>query len=45
VTTVFVDGQELFRVRIGPMASVESADEALRQVIEAGVTNARIVVD
>jgi len=45
VTTVFVDGQEMFRVRIGPLPTVERADSALADVIQAGVSNARIVVD
>tara|TARA_B100000686_G_scaffold353723_1_gene460496 strand:- start:164 stop:1117 length:954 start_codon:yes stop_codon:yes gene_type:complete len=37
--------QKFFRVRIGPLFSVANADSVLMQVISAGYTNARIVVD
>jgi len=36
---------QLFRVIIGPLTSVEQADKVLDQVIRAGVTDARIVVE
>lgn len=35
----------LFRVRLGPMRSVEEADAALGRVVASGMPNARIVVD
>lgn len=40
-----VRGADLYRVRIGPMASVQDADTTLTRVINSGVTEARIVVD
>jgi rare lipoprotein A len=36
---------ETYRVRIGPFARVAEADAALEQVVRAGVTDARIVVE
>lgn len=45
VSQVNVRGQDFFRVRVGPMVSVEEADRALAQVISVGQTDARIVVD
>ncbi len=45
VTTVNIRGTEFFRVRIGPMESVEAADRTLAQVIATGQPEARIVID
>jgi rare lipoprotein A len=45
VTPVTVRGTEFFRVRIGPLDSVETADRMLAQVIAAGQSEARIVID
>ncbi len=45
ITNVFIKGQEMFRVRMGPMYSVEAADKVLAQVLDTGVSNARIVVE
>ncbi|MCC7273082.1 MAG: septal ring lytic transglycosylase RlpA family protein [Alphaproteobacteria bacterium] len=45
VTTVSVSGAPLFRVRIGPMKSVEDADVALARVADAGYPEARIIVE
>ena len=45
VSNARVGQQDWFRVRIGPIASVDAADVALEQVIAAGVPDARIVVD
>ncbi|MCW5731476.1 MAG: septal ring lytic transglycosylase RlpA family protein [Alphaproteobacteria bacterium] len=45
VNQVNVRGQDFFRVRVGPLASVEEADRALAQVISVGQSDARIVVD
>ncbi len=36
---------KLFRVRLGPIESVSRADEILSQVVGAGTTEARLVVD
>lgn len=38
-------GQRLYRVRLGPIGTVKSADSALDRVIGAGYPNARIVVE
>lgn len=40
-----VGQRRLFRVRLGPIASVQTADNVLGRVINAGFPNARIVVD
>ncbi len=40
-----VKGQPMFRVRLGPTASVEDADRMLDQVIGTGLQDARVVVD
>jgi rare lipoprotein A len=37
--------QQLFRVRVGPLRSVEDGDRTLDQVVNAGHPEARIVVD
>ncbi len=44
VTSVLVGGRDVFRVRIGPLASVEQADGVLDGVIRAGYPDARIIV-
>ncbi|PWC37573.1 septal ring lytic transglycosylase RlpA family protein [Azospirillum sp. TSO35-2] len=38
-------GQTLQRVRVGPLDSVDRADAVLNQIIQAGLTEAKIVVD
>jgi len=40
-----VDGQQYYRVRVGPLSDVNSADQSLRTVIARGHAGARIVVD
>ncbi len=40
-----VAGAELYRVRIGPLASVAMADATLRRVSSAGVEDARLIVE
>ena len=45
ITNVFIKGQEMFRVRIGPLSSVEAADRYFQQILDGGVTNAQIIVD
>lgn len=40
-----VSGREFYRVRIGPMASLEAADEIRSRVIAAGHGDARVVSD
>lgn len=45
ITQVYVTNQPLFRVRIGPLASVVEADRTLERVLGAGVEEAQIVID
>jgi rare lipoprotein A len=45
VVPVTVSNHQFYRVRIGPLASVEAGDRALDQVVAAGHPEARIVVD
>ncbi|HAU28740.1 MAG TPA: septal ring lytic transglycosylase RlpA family protein [Rhodospirillaceae bacterium] len=40
-----VQGRDFFRVRLGPVASVDKADEILKKVVETGINAARIIVD
>ena len=37
--------QTVYKLRIGPLATIASADAALDQAIRAGITDARIVVE
>lgn len=45
ISPVLVNGQDLFRVRLGPMKSVAEADAMLEQVVSSGYSDARIIVD
>ena len=45
VAPVVVEQQRYFRVRIGPIASVEEADKTLKRIIADGHPESRIVVD
>lgn len=45
VTPVAIGGQQMYRVRIGPLASVDDGDRMLEQVIAAGHPEAKIFVD
>ncbi len=45
IEPVYADGQQEYRVRIGPFATVSQADAALDQAIGAGATDARIIVE
>ena len=45
IQPVAAQGRELYRVRIGPLASVEQADAALDRAIKNGFAEARIVID
>jgi rare lipoprotein A len=44
VTPVMVGEQQMFRVRLGPVASVEEGDSLLERLIKAGYTDARMIV-
>lgn len=45
VTSTVVDGATYYRVRVGPLADVPSADASLQNVVGKGHAGARIVVD
>lgn len=45
ISSVLVDGRDLFRVRVGPLKDVSKADQFLDQVIGSGYTGARIVIE
>ena len=45
VSGVRVNGANLFRVRLGPVASIEEADRLLARVVAAGMSDAKIVVE
>ena len=45
ISPVLVGGRDLYRVRVGPLTTVEAADLALDRVIAAGYPDARIIVD
>lgn len=45
ITNVVVKGQEIFRVRIGPLQSVSNADDVLQQVLQQGIMDAHIIVN
>jgi rare lipoprotein A len=45
VTGVRAQGIDMYRVRLGPIPTVEEADRLLAQVVGSGLAEARIVVD
>ena len=45
VSPIRSGGQRLQRVRIGPLDTVERADGVLNAILQAGLTDAKIVVD
>lgn len=45
VSQVYVTNQPFFRVRLGPLPTVEDADVALDRVVALGYPEARIIVD
>ena len=45
VSSVLINGRDLFRVRVGPLSSVAEADRMLERVTRSGYPDARIVVD
>lgn len=42
---VLINGRDLYRVRVGPIASVEQADTVLSRIVGTGYPDARIIVD
>jgi rare lipoprotein A len=45
MTMTNVSGVQFYRVRVGPLASVDEADKVLARVVENGLSEAKIVVD
>lgn len=45
IMSVRTNGGELYRVRMGPLASYEEADQLLEKVIRNGASEARVIVD
>ncbi len=45
VTNAVVNGKQFYRVRVGPIATVEQADAMILRVKQAGVASPRTVVD
>lgn len=45
ISSVLVNGRDLFRVRVGPLANVAEADHLLDSVIRSGYPDARVVLD
>lgn len=45
ISAVQIDGREVYRVRLGPLPSVEESDALLDRAINAGFREARIVVE
>jgi rare lipoprotein A len=45
ITGVQMNGVDLYRVRLGPLANVDEADQMLARVVAAGANEARIVVE
>ncbi len=45
ITTINVSGNPVFRVRIGPLSSVEEADQIVDQLSTLGINEAHVVID
>jgi rare lipoprotein A len=45
ISSTKINGREFFRVRSGPLQSVEQADGVLSQILKSGYPDARVVVD
>jgi len=45
ISSVLVNGRDLYRVRVGPLSNVAAADQLLGRIIGSGYANARIIVD
>lgn len=45
ITQVNIGSQPMFRVRVGPIASLDDADRMLDQIVRAGAPDARLIVD
>lgn len=45
VSQVLVNGQDFYRVRVGPVYDIDQADQLLANLINAGHTGARIIIE
>ncbi|MEK9722667.1 MAG: septal ring lytic transglycosylase RlpA family protein, partial [Rhodospirillaceae bacterium] len=45
ISSILVNGRDLYRVRVGPLASVDAADVMLERVAQAGYSGAKIIVE
>lgn len=45
IQTTMVDGTQFYRVRLGPLSDVPTADSSLQSVLQRGHNGARIVID
>jgi rare lipoprotein A len=45
ISRIAVSGTEIYRVRIGPLETVDIADSTLTQVLGAGVSEAQLIVE
>lgn len=45
VHQVYIENQPMFRVRVGPLRSIEAADQTLDRLVAAGYPDAQIVID
>ena len=43
LTEIYLEGQPFYRVRVGPVYNVESADTLIQQLIKAGYTDSHLV--
>jgi rare lipoprotein A len=45
ISAVRINGSDLYRVRFGPIATVDEADNVLAKAVSAGAPDAKIIVD
>ncbi len=45
ISAVRINGNDLYRVRFGPLATATDADTVLAKAVSAGASDAKIVVD
>ena len=45
ISSILIDGRDLFRVRVGPLNGIDAADKMLESVSRAGYSGAKIIVE
>ena len=45
ISPMTVNGRAFYRVRVGPIASVDEADQLLARIVGVGASDAKIIVD